>query len=68
MGESQNLGYQLLDMNGKRELSSGGVCMSVGAELTWLGMSEELMLVTMDSSGLVSTLTPVRCLYLSLFS
>lgn len=50
-------------MRGKRELSKGGVCVSPGAELTWLGMSEERMLVAMDSSGLVLALTRVIIIF-----
>lgn len=60
---SQNLGYQLLDVGGKRELSKGALCLSPASELTWLGASEEGMVVAMDSSGLVSALTRVSGLY-----
>ncbi|CAN0456889.1 unnamed protein product, partial [Ectocarpus sp. 12 AP-2014] len=41
IGDGQNLGYKLLDVGGKRELSKGGLCLSPGSELTWLGSSEE---------------------------
>lgn len=37
--------------------------MSPATELTWLGMSEERMLVAMDSSGLLSALTQVLLPY-----
>ena len=46
-------------MGGKRELSKGAVCLSPASELTWMGVSEEGMVVTMDSTGLVSALTRV---------
>lgn len=59
-GDSQKLGYQVLDVGGKRELSKGDLCLSPGSELTWLGTSEEGMVVSMDSAGLVSGLTLVR--------
>ncbi|CAN0188959.1 unnamed protein product, partial [Ectocarpus sp. 12 AP-2014] len=57
IGDGQNLGYKLLDVGGKRELSKGGLCLSPGSELTWLGSSEEGMVMAMDSAGLVSALT-----------
>ena len=60
LGDSQKLGYQVLDVGGKRELSKGDLCLSPGSELTWLGTSEEGMVVSMDSAGLVSGLTLVR--------
>ncbi|CAN0317217.1 unnamed protein product [Laminaria digitata] len=59
-GDSQKLGYQVLDVGGKRELSKGDMCLSPSSELTWLGTSEEGMVVSMDSAGLVSGLTLVR--------
>ncbi|CAM9947064.1 unnamed protein product, partial [Choristocarpus tenellus] len=57
LGESQSLAYLLLDVGGGRELSCGDVCLSSGAELTWLGLSDDLMVVAMDSTGLLMGLT-----------
>lgn len=60
MGDAQNLGYMLLDVVGKRALSQGCVSLSPSAELTWLGFTEEHMVVAMDSSGLLTGLTQVN--------
>lgn len=62
MGDSQKLGYLLLDVGGKRELSRGDVAISAAAELTWLGFTEEHMVVAMDSTGLLTGLTQVAIL------
>ncbi|CAN0370008.1 unnamed protein product, partial [Discosporangium mesarthrocarpum] len=57
VGETQSLAYQVLDVMGGHEVSSGDLCLSPGACLTWLGFSDDLMAVAMDSLGLLTGLT-----------
>jgi chromosome transmission fidelity protein 4 len=54
---TQQLGYTLWDASSFRVLSQGPVaCLSRGSSLSWVGFSNDLSLLAMDSDGMLSML------------
>jgi Minichromosome loss protein, Mcl1, middle region len=54
---TQRLGYQLWDAPSCEVLSDGPLsCLNKGASLTWLGFSNDMSLMAMDSDGMLSML------------
>jgi chromosome transmission fidelity protein 4 len=57
MDGTQRLGYTLWDASAFRIVSQGSVsCLSKGSSLVWVGFSNDLSLLAMDSDGMVSML------------
>jgi chromosome transmission fidelity protein 4 len=56
---TQQLEYTLWDAPAFRVLSQGSVsCLSKGSSLAWVGFSNDLSLLAMDSDGMLSMLVP----------
>jgi chromosome transmission fidelity protein 4 len=54
---TQQLGYQLWDVTSLEVLSEGSLsCLNKSASLTWLGFSNDMSLMAMDSDGMLSML------------
>jgi Minichromosome loss protein, Mcl1, middle region len=57
---SQCLGYMLVDILGNDIVSKGPLsCLSQKSSLTWIGLSNAMSVMAMDSNGIVSML--VKC-------
>ncbi|CAM9702874.1 unnamed protein product [Chrysoparadoxa australica] len=56
-GTSQTLHYILLDVHETSELASGALSLSPGSTLAWAGFAADLMLVTVDSEGMLRGLS-----------
>ena len=55
--KTQNLGYTLWDAADFRLISRGSVsCLSKGSSLSWVGFSNDLSLMVMDTDGMLSML------------
>ena len=56
---TQQLGYTLWDASSFRVISQGPVaCLSKASSLSWVGFSNDLSLLVMDSDGMLSMLVP----------
>ena len=57
MDKTQQLGYTLWDAAEFRVISRGSVsCLSKGSSLSWVGFSNDLSLMVMDTDGMLSML------------